>query len=247
MYNLCKRYPKPIDNIVFCDKIIITIRSERVICPMRSGRKGAAVCMASGLCVGAVIPAAGLSSRMGRFKPLLPFGKTTVIEATVSTALSVCRRTVVILGKRSDELQKLLARDFGERLLFAENPGYASTDMLTSVQLGLRALGECDAFFLVPADMPLIARSTYETLIDAFDGSAQALIPAVSGRRGHPPLIAASLIPEILAYRGEGGLRAILSRHHVREIAVEDRGCLADLDTPRDYEELKKQETIFMV
>lgn len=189
--------------------------------------------------IGAVIPAAGLSSRMGRFKPLLPFGDSTVIEHAVGTALAVCDTAVVILGKRSDELRELLSR-FGDRLIITENPDYASTDMLTSIQLGVRALPDCDAFFLVPADMPLIAESTYRALVDAFDGSAEALIPTLCGRRGHPPLISASLIPGILGDTGGGGLRAILSRHTVREIPVEDRGCTVDLDTPADYEALKQ-------
>ena len=189
--------------------------------------------------IGAVIPAAGLSSRMGRFKPLLPFGDSTVIEHAVGTALAVCDTAVAILGKRADELRELLSR-FGDRLIITENPDYASTDMLTSIQLGVRALPDCDAFFLVPADMPLIAESTYRALVDAFDGSAEALIPTFGGRRGHPPLISATLIPEILGDTGGGGLKAILRRHTVRLIHVEDRGCTVDLDTPADYEALKQ-------
>ena len=189
--------------------------------------------------IGAVIPAAGLSSRMGRFKPLLPFGDSTVIEHAVSTPLAVCDTAVAVLGKRADELRELLSR-FGDRLLFTENPDYVSTDMLTSIQLGVRALPDCAAFFLVPADMPLIAESTYRALVDAFDGSAEALIPTFGGRRGHPPLISAPLIPEILGDTGGGGLKAILRRHTVRLIHVEDRGCAVDLDTPAEYEALKQ-------
>lgn len=178
---------------------------------------------------------------MGRFKPLLPFGDTTVIERSVATALAVCDTVVAVLGKRSGELRELLSR-FGDRLIITENPDYASTDMLTSVRLGLRAIGECDAFFLVPADMPLITESTYRALAAAFDGSAEALIPTLCGRRGHPPLISAAMIPEILSDTGEGGLRAVLSRHTVRLIPVEDRGCTIDLDTPADYEALTRSE-----
>ena len=187
--------------------------------------------------IGAVIPAAGLSSRMGRFKPLLPFGDRTVIEHAVGTALAVCDTVVAVLGKRADELRELLSR-FGDRLIITENPDYASTDMLTSIQLGVRALPDCNAFFLVPADMPLIAESTYRAMVNAFDGSAEALISTFGGRRGHPPLISATLIPEILGDTGGGGLKAILRRHTVRLIPVEDRDCTVDLDTPADYEAL---------
>ncbi len=183
---------------------------------------------------GAVIPAAGLSSRMGAFKPLLPFSDKTVIEASVGSVLPFVGTASVVVGYRGDELIQTLGR-FGERLTIVRNPAYASTDMLHSVQLGLRAMGECDAFFLLPADMPLVAPTVYETLTAAFDESCGVLYPVFGGRRGHPPLIASRLIPDILGYDGGGGLRAILGACTAREIGIADEGILTDLDTPGDY------------
>lgn len=185
---------------------------------------------------GAVIPAAGLSSRMGAFKPLLPYGGGTVIEAAVGPALQYADKAVVVLGNRAGELGAALRASFGDRLTFALNPDYASTDMLRSVQIGLRAMGECGAFFLLPADMPAIPPSVYGALTASFDGSADVIYPVLGGRRGHPPLIHSRLIPDILAYEGGGGLRAILSVRSVREIPITDSGILVDLDTPSDYE-----------
>ena len=46
-------------------------------------------------CVNGLILAAGLSSRMGDFKPLLPFGNKTVIESSIAvsyTHLDVYKR-----------------------------------------------------------------------------------------------------------------------------------------------------------
>ena len=184
---------------------------------------------------GAVIPAAGLSSRMGAFKPLLPYSGGTVIGSAIGSALPFAETAAAVTGYRSDELCAVLKKSFGGRLVTARNPDYAVTDMLSSVRIGLRALGECDAFFLLPADIPAVSAQTYEALIQAFDGSAEVIYPVFGGRRGHPPLISAALIPDILAYEGEGGLRAILSGRSVREISVDDGGILRDLDTPEDY------------
>ena len=186
---------------------------------------------------GAVIPAAGLSSRMGAFKPLLPYGGGTVIESAVDSVLPYVSAAAAVLGNRADELRAALRASFGDRLIIAENPAYAATDMLTSVKIGLRAIGGCDAFFLLPADMPAVPAAVYEALIGAFDGCAEVIYPVLDGRRGHPPLIAASLIPAILAYEGGGGLRAILSGCRTKEIPVQSGGILLDLDTPQDYEE----------
>ncbi len=227
LYKVFKNFYKLIDNMVLCDRIkliIIVAGVERMIGGMR---------------VGALIPAAGMSSRMGRFKPLLPFWGETVIERSAATALELADTAVAVLGKRAEELAELLLGRFGERLTLAYNRDFAQTDMLASVKLGLRALGECGCFFLVPADMPLIAPATYEALLAAYDG-AHILIPSVNGRRGHPPLIPARAIPDILAYEGEGGLRAVFERVGVREIPVPDEGAVLDLDTWEDYERARR-------
>lgn len=185
--------------------------------------------------IGAVIPAAGLSSRMGSFKPLLQFGSGTVIEATVQNTLPHADAVVTVLGKRADELREILTKRFDDRLIITENPDYASTDMFRSLQIGLKALPECDAFFLIPADMPMISGSVFDALTDSFISTDEVLIPTVGGRRGHPPLISSALIPDILAYGGEGGLRGFFDNCNVREIPVDDTGALTDLDTPEDY------------
>lgn len=192
--------------------------------------------MSEGYRFGAVIPAAGLSSRMGAFKPLLPFAGQTVIEAAVGSAMPYLQTAVAVVGYRGGELAALLRGRFGAALTVIENPDYAATDMLRSVQLGLRAMGACDAFFLLPADMPLISDEVYAALTAAFDGSADVVYPVLDGRRGHPPLIHARLIPDILGYEGDGGLRAILSGRREKSIAVSDKGIFTDLDTPQDYE-----------
>lgn len=186
--------------------------------------------------IGAVIPVAGNSSRMGCFKPLLPFGNSTVIETTVSHALAYADTAVAVLGNRGYELRDLLSKRFDNRIRFAYNRDYASTDMLASVKLGLRELPDCRAFFLLPGDMPAIALEVFAVLTEAFRDSDEILIPVVDGRRGHPPLISSLLIPEILAYEGGGGLQAVFRKHTVREIFVTDGGILTDLDTSEDYQ-----------
>jgi len=190
--------------------------------------------------IGAVIPAAGLSSRMGSFKPLLPFDSGTVIESTVQKALAHADSVVTVLGKRADELRDILTQRFDDRLIITENPDYASTDMFRSLQIGLRSLADCDAFFIIPADMPMISGSVFDTLTSSYSGTDEVLIPVFGGRRGHPPLISSELIPDILAYGGEGGLRGFFDGCKVREIPVDDTGALTDLDTPEDYDTAQK-------
>ena len=188
-----------------------------------------------GFRIGAVIPAAGMSSRMGGFKPLLPLGDSTVIERTVSAVLPYAQTIAVVLGNRADEVQAALEGRFGNRLIFVRNPDFRTTDMLYSVQLGLQKLADCDGFFLLPGDMPMIGSAVFAALIERFDEEARVIYPVYHGKIGHPPLIPASLIPAILAYEGEGGLKAVLRKEPSSMIAVPDVAIMLDLDTPEDY------------
>ena len=195
--------------------------------------------------IGALVLAAGLSRRMGDFKPLLPLRGAALIENSVGSVLSGgAESAVVVTGHRADEVEDVLRRAFGERVRLVRNPDYASTDMLRSIQIGAAALPPCEAFFLLPGDMPAVAADTCGRLLAAREREAAPVIfPALDGRRAHPPLIDARLIPEILAFDGGGGLRGLWERHEsgIRAVPVDDAGVRLDLDTPEDYQKCKER------
>ncbi|WP_371380653.1 DVU_1551 family NTP transferase [Sporomusa aerivorans] len=186
-----------------------------------------------------LIVAAGYSSRMGAFKPLLPVGEKTVIETAVdSLRLSGIKDIRVIVGYRSAELYPLLER---LQVDVIENRNYAA-GMFSSVITGLKTFsGEEEAFFLLPGDTPLIRKRSIKDLIRVFRQTGAAVIyPVFNGQRGHPPLISAKLYDSILTGDGAGGLRHILDRFTADsvEVAVADQGVLLDIDTQEDYRQL---------
>lgn len=193
----------------------------------------------------ALILAAGLSRRMGEFKPLLPLRGRTVIENSVDSVLSGGAETaVVVTGRRADEVESVLRRAFGERVAFVRNEAYAATDMMRSVQLGAAALPECGAFFLLPGDMPVVTRGTFDKLLASREREKVPVIfPTLDGYRKHPPLIDARLIPAILAFDGDDGLRALWKRYESesRAVAVDDDGVWVDLDTPAEYQACRQK------
>ncbi|MCB7320606.1 nucleotidyltransferase family protein [Lacrimispora sp. 210928-DFI.3.58] len=190
--------------------------------------------------VNGLILAAGLSSRMGAFKPLLPFGSKTLIEASIDSMLSAhVRQVIVVLGFRGPELEAVLKKRYGSEVICAWNLQYGSTDMLESVKCGLRAMPECQSFFLLPGDMPVVSRSTFSHLLNARPKQGSFLLfPTLEGHPKHPPLIHKSLIPHILEYQGEGGLRRIWTQYEAisRYVPVDDPGVWIDLDTRSEYE-----------
>lgn len=191
---------------------------------------------------GIIIAAAGLSSRMrGGFKPLLPLGDKTIIEHVVDHAIEAeISRVVVVVGKNGD----LLRQKLSERpVTVVENPDYDTTDMMTSIQLGLRHLPEdLDAFFVMPVDMPLITAQCYqEMMYCCLDQPPKTIVKAMYGSKGgHPILLGMDFREEILSYKGENGLKGVVSGPGCAVFRVywKDRSVLMDADTPEEYERM---------
>jgi alpha-ribazole phosphatase len=190
--------------------------------------------------IAALILAAGYSSRMGAFKPLLPLGGSTAIEVAASRfrAAGVDDITVVT-GHNAEQLAPILAT-LAVRQVF--NANYAS-GMLSSILAGRTGLGSgFDAFFLLPVDIPLIKIGTIETLIQKYATSRAAVIyPRFLGHRGHPPLISAAVPIQSLDPEASGGLGAFLSSYEdeAADVDVADQGIVMDFDTREDYRKLQ--------
>jgi molybdenum cofactor cytidylyltransferase len=181
--------------------------------------------------IGAVILAAGGSTRMGRDKAMLlagPDGATFVdaIQKTLRAAGVGVIRVVVAPGRERADRHDVV------------NPDPAA-GMLSSIHCGLRSLpGELEGVIVWPVDHPLVSTSTVVRLIDAFRGSgAPVVVPSYRGRRGHPVLFAPRVLPELMAADPSFGARSIVHAHADRvELAIDDAGVVSDIDTPADYE-----------
>lgn len=191
--------------------------------------------------LGAVVPAAGLSSRMGRLKPALALGPSTVLECAVACLREAGVAEIVAVTGREAEAVAALARRAGARPV--HNPDF-ERGMFCSVAAGVAALPDgLDGFFVLPADIPLVRPATVALVAEAFfAGPADWAVPTFRGERGHPPLLSPTLIPRILNHDGTGGLRAVLDGPGLAalEVPVADAAVLLDLDHPGDYERARE-------
>ncbi len=183
-----------------------------------------------------VLVAAGYSSRMKAFKPLLPFGNSTVIETAIDTfQYAGINNIIVVIGYQADKLKLVLNK---KGIGWVYNEKY-NEGMYSSVLTGVRALPESSkGFFLLPSDMPLIMDETIEKISKAYwENRPDIVYPVFKGRRGHPPLISATLFPEILKHDGTEGLKGVLGqyRDNACHVEVEDEGVLLDMDTYDEY------------
>lgn len=186
---------------------------------------------------GALILAAGLSSRMGRFKPLLPIGKSTFIDHIIQTMRTAGVGPVVIVtGWHAHELEEHFAGRTDITLV--HNPDFAHTQMFHSIQLGLAALeGTCDRLLFSPADVPLPSRRTMELLMAC---KADFACPMCEGKKGHPAMLSARLIAPLLEAPSQENMKSALARLEVRPIhvLVNDPAVCMDADTPESYSQL---------
>ena len=186
--------------------------------------------------IGAVIVAAGMSSRMGDFKPMLNIGSISIAQRVVATFHQAgVTRIAVVTGYNALKLERHLANN---GLVFLRNENYASTQMFDSAKIGLAYLRDkCDRILFTPVDIPLF---TAETVLKLIESGADLACPVCQGAAGHPLLIASSLVDRFLADSGENGLQGAISRcgTAMARIPVDDAGILHDADTPVDYKAL---------
>ena len=185
---------------------------------------------------GAVVVAAGMSSRMGDFKPMLSIGSISVAQRVVATLKQAgAARVVVVTGYNAEELERHLA---SSGVVFLRNENYRTTHRFDSALIGLRYLRDkCRQVLFTPVDIPLFTAATVDALLTS---GAELACPVCGGTRGHPILMSANVIDRVLEDSGESGLDGALSRCGVPMtlVEVDDPGILHDADTPEDYREL---------
>lgn len=186
----------------------------------------------------AVLLAAGYSSRMGKMKALLPIGTTTVIRKQVEELRRCVDRIIVVTGYRGEEVADHI-RDYPADVVW--NPCFAD-GMFTSVKAGLLSLSaDVEACLILPVDYPLVTSDMIQKLIREYErGEFPVVYPSFAMRKGHPPVIAAGCISQILQYQGDRGLKGALKPFDgaAGYVLMDDAGCVMDMDTPGDYQNI---------
>ncbi|MEO8435263.1 MAG: nucleotidyltransferase family protein [Pyrinomonadaceae bacterium] len=189
--------------------------------------------------VAAILLAAGRSRRMGAFKPLLPFGATTVIDHCITTLRQAgIDSIVVVLGHRADDVRRQLQ---DTEVLFALNPDPES-EMGASIASGIHQLAEtAKATLIALVDHPAVPADVIRLLIDEWKSKGTRLvIPEFAGRGGHPVLVDLGFREELLRLAAAGGLRALFEQHRdeVCRLPVSSPFVARDMDTWEDYRQL---------
>jgi molybdenum cofactor cytidylyltransferase len=194
----------------------------------------------------AVVPAAGMSARLGRNKLLLPFKGKCLIAHAVDTLLnSMVNEIVVVLGHEADQVRAAIGK---RRVQFVENRDYPQ-GLHTSVHAGFAAVPvNTTAIMVYLADQPLLEAREVNFLIRAFVEAGKTnkniVVPLFRGQRGNPVLVSASYQNSVLAISGETGCRRVIKQNpeQVLTVEMETDHVVRDIDTIEAYERLVAED-----
>ncbi|WP_067928837.1 nucleotidyltransferase family protein [Alicyclobacillus shizuokensis] len=193
--------------------------------------------------VGGIVLAAGLSTRMGRPKPLLELAGIPFVRRVAAAATSGgLAPVVVVVGPDELQVRRALAGLPGIRLV--KNPDYAS-GMASSLATGVReVMAYCDAVMVLLADQPLLPASVVDQLRARYAeeraGGILIVRARYAGQPGHPVLFDSAVFPELLQLQGDVGARSVVS-HHASALAWADFANPwwgKDVDTPEALSEV---------
>ncbi|MBX9870766.1 MAG: NTP transferase domain-containing protein [Burkholderiaceae bacterium] len=110
----------------------------------------------------------------------------------------------------------------------APHPG-----MGDSIAAAVRATADAEGWLILPADLPLVLPETLRLVAAAPD--VQTVVrPVYQGRQGHPVRFARTCAEALMALGGATGAAAVVRRHRLWTVEVDDPGCVSDIDTPED-------------
>lgn len=197
-----------------------------------------------------VILAAGVSSRMGADKALLPWPpavegqprtKDTFLSATIHS-LSLSTDFVVVVAGKNEAAIAPVAYAEGASIIVNPDP---DRGQFSSLQIGLHEVlnrGR-DAATVTLVDRPPANSATIQILREAFEAAGNdiwAVVPEFSGKHGHPYIAGRELIEAFLQAPASSRARDIEHAHqqHIVYLPVDDPLVALNINTPEDYAKL---------
>jgi molybdenum cofactor cytidylyltransferase len=191
--------------------------------------------------IGAVILAAGGSSRFGQAKQLIPFRGKSLIRRIIDAACEAgCSPVVVVTRSEDEELHSALDR---AGVLMVQNQQW-SRGIGSSIRCGIEALTNSspavEATVLLVCDQPAVDARVIQQLIALRETSGKTIVASTyADTLGVPALFTRSVFQELLSLDDKAGAKSI---------ALRNRECVAslsfpegeiDIDTWEDWEKLE--------
>lgn len=187
-----------------------------------------------------IILSAGLSERMGKFKPLLSYKGKSFIQNIVFKLNSVCDKIIIVTGYRANEVEENVNQlNIHSKIEYVRNENFEK-GMFTSLQAGLTKAFESDWIIYHFIDQPGLPEEFYKEFVKQIDDKHNWIQPIINEQKGHPVLIHTSLFEQILSSSSNSNLRDISHSTMVKKKFWECdyAEIFQDVDTEEDYSKL---------
>ena len=191
--------------------------------------------------VGLIMLAAGASTRMGTPKQLLTYRGCTLIRHMAEVAIaSVCQPIAIVLGANGERIKPEISQF---PLQIVENQQWQE-GMSSSIQVGLEAMlavnQHLDAVAIALCDQPFVSPQTLNQLVEAYHLTGKPIIASeYAGTFGVPALFSRTLFSELMNLKNTEGAKQLIKRHIHAVFSIPFPDGAIDIDTPKDYEQLK--------
>lgn len=194
-----------------------------------------------------LVLAAGYSSRMGDFKPLVLYDQKPFIEHIINKLAVVCDEILIVKGFNGYVLEDSVkviynGKPIMKKIDFIHNKDFEK-GMFSSVQCGLKELfpkiQEDDYVMLHLVDQPHISEIVYEKLAhEARSSARKVILPSYEKKAGHPIMLSKSIVEKIIDAPVSDNLRDILRKLHdeISYIEISDESIVQDVNTQEERE-----------
>jgi molybdenum cofactor cytidylyltransferase len=190
--------------------------------------------------VGAVILAAGESSRFGQPKQLLPFRSKTLVRTVIDAAREAgCSPVVVVIGSNAEKVQQELAHTNVVKIQNKNWQRGIGSSIRTGVQTLIHEVPDVEATLLLVCDQPAVNAPFIERLIATREATKKNIVgSSYADTVGVPAIFDRSFFKELLSLGDESGAKSIIlrNREHVAQFPFPE-GAL-DVDTLEDWQKL---------
>jgi molybdenum cofactor cytidylyltransferase len=187
--------------------------------------------------IGALLLAAGFSSRFGGVKQLATLDSGARVFEQTYARLQVAVPEIVVLTR--PELSSELDAKARRVEVFTE----AERGMGATLAYGMQFIGCWDACMICLSDMPFIATDTYRTLAEQAT-SDLILLPECDGKTGNPVVFGSAFFSALGNLSGDAGGKVLIRQHpdKVITLKLQDQAILMDIDTPQDLAQLQASQ-----
>lgn len=189
-----------------------------------------------------VILAAGISSRMGSDKALLPWQDGTFLSTTIRALLAATELVTVVVGDNAPNLAPIV---FANGASLVRNP-HPEQGQFSSLRIGLTEVLNYgrDAAIVTLVDRPAPSPQTIALLKKEFLSSVEdtwAIVPEFGEKHGHPIVIGREMIEAFLRADAAGNAREVehANQSHIRYVPVSDPNVTLNVNTPEDFQKLQ--------